>query len=223
MKSLVSNRARGALLEVSPPQRFLADRDAVALTFDDGPDPAYTPHVLGVLAEQGVSATFFVIASRAERYPELIRRMREAGHTVASHGWEHRHRWWQSRRSAIRNILKAGRALDLLCSEPVGWYRPAFGCLGRGTLEAAARQGQRVVLWSRSAIDWGPWGTAAAVARRLGRVQGGDIVLMHDAPNRYNRPDATIQALPAAIESMRRRGLRLVALSETVSEYPVPQ
>src|SRR5690606_21990088 len=176
--------------------RQLPDPTAVALTFDDGPDPDYTPAVLDLLAEFAVAATFFVIAEDALRYPGLIRRMLASGHTVASHGWSHRHPWRISAAQAQQEVQRANCVLSQLCAEPPRLFRPPHGRLRGAMLRALAPQ-QTVVLWSRSAIDWGPLGTCAGVARRLLRVRGGDIVLLHDGRNRHNRPAAALAALPA--------------------------
>jgi peptidoglycan-N-acetylglucosamine deacetylase len=195
------------------PLRRLSNDRLAALTFDDGPDPRHTPRTLDLLAASGLHASFFVLGERATRHPALVRRIRREGHTLGSHGWSHRHPWWQAHDAAVADVTLAAIALSDVCGEAVRWYRPPFGRLRRCMLEAAAAEGQRVVLWSRSAIDWGPFGAAPAILRRLRRVRGGDIVLMHDALNKRNKPDASVLALETALPELRRR-VRLVRLDD---------
>ena len=194
------------------PLRRLESNDAVALTFDDGPDPDYTPAVLDLLAAAQVPATFFLIAREALRHPGLVRRIVAEGHTLGNHGWSHRHPWLQSAAGARRELRDGAVALTQLAGVAVRWYRPPHGRLRPCLRLASAAQGQQVALWSKSAIDWGIWADAARVARRLARVQAGDIVLMHDGRNRHNRPAVTLQALPALLADLRQRGLRAVRL-----------
>ncbi len=193
------------------PQRRLSS-SGVALTFDDGPDPHYTGHLLDLLAEYKVLASFFVLGSEAVRFQPLIRRIMADGHTVGSHGWHHLHAWRRSRAVVSANVVDGAHALSDVTGQQVRWFRPPFGGLRRCLLDAALRSGQRVVLWNRSAIDWGPFGTLPAITRRLQRVAPGDIVLMHDACGKRNRPSMTLAALPALIEQWQRRQLDCIPL-----------
>jgi hypothetical protein len=77
--------------------------------------------------------------------------------------------------------------------------------------DEARLYGERMVMWDRSAIDWGWLGTAPRIAERLARVRAGDVVLMHDGQNRHNRPDQLLQVLPEFLRELTRRGLRSVA------------
>jgi len=190
--------------------RRLRVTDAIALTFDDGPDPEFTPALLNLLRAAGASATFFVLGRAALRHPGLIARMCAEGHTVGSHGWSHRHPWRVPSAAARREVVLAERALTALCGQAPTLFRPPFGRRS-GAMEKSLGQG-RVILWSRSAVDWGPWGTASGIARRLQKVRGGDIVLLHDGRQRRNRPAAMLTALAPALTAWREAGLRFVAL-----------
>lgn len=200
----------GGLAEAAPLRRL--EDGSVALSFDDGPDPRHTPQILDLLGAARVQATFFVIAGQAVRHPQLVRRMLNEGHAVGSHGWSHRHPWTLGAAAAHAEVSKAGEALAELTGEAARWFRPPHGRLHPSMLAAAREQGQRVALWTRSAIDWGPWATPQAVQRRLCRVRRGEILLMHDGRNRHNRPQATAAALPRLVATLAERGLRTVRL-----------
>lgn len=197
---------------LAPLRRLPESNGRVSLTFDDGPDPQFTPQLLELLAIAGVPATFFVIADNAVRYPDIVSRMVRDGHSVASHGWSHRHPWLQSPSSARRQVVAANRALSSQLGGAPRWFRPPYGRMRTSMTRAAADAGQRVVLWSRSAVDWGPWTTPRRVMQRLRAVEDGDIVLMHDGRNRHNRPEVTLEVLPELLALLADRKLCPVPL-----------
>lgn len=184
----------------------------VYLTFDDGPDPEWTPRVLDALEKAGVQATFFAIGQQAQRLPDLMRRVHDAGHAVGNHTFSHRHPWLMSQRTARAQVRDGAKALgDVLGVEP-RFYRPPHGRERACMSDEAHRCGEQVVLWNVSAIDWGPLGTADSIEKRLDAVKGGDIVLMHDGQNKHNRPDQLLQILPLFLRKLSDRGLRAALL-----------
>jgi peptidoglycan-N-acetylglucosamine deacetylase len=182
----------------------------VYLTFDDGPDPRWTPQILELLARAQMHATFFAIGACAQREPALTRSVAAAGHAVGNHTFSHRHPWLMKSRAARAQVRDGAKALsDVLGSAPL-LYRPPHGRTRSCMTDEARLQGERMVTWDRSAIDWGWLGTAPRIAERLNRVRAGDIVLMHDGCNQHNRPDQLLQALPEFLRELTRRGLRSV-------------
>lgn len=186
---------------------------AVHLTFDDGPDPEWTVRVLDVLAGAQAHATFFVVGRAARAAPELVRRVAAEGHDVGNHSYSHRHPW-TIREARARDEVRDGAAAiaDALGRAP-RWFRPPHGRMRRCMLDEAERSGQRTVLWSLSAIDWGPLGHAAGIAARVRGVGPGDIVLMHDGRNRRNRPDELLQVLPRLLAELNQRRLSATSLA----------
>lgn len=186
----------------------------VYLTFDDGPDPEWTPRVLGILASAGVRGTFFVIGRFARRHAELVRRLAGAGHEVGNHTWSHRHPWAVPA-SVGRSEVRDGAAAiaDALGRAPK-LFRPPHGRMRACMIDEALRGGQTPVLWSRSAIDWGPLGNAARIGARLRAVQPGDIVLMHDGGRGINRPRELARALSGFLADLAQRGLQARTLSD---------
>jgi peptidoglycan/xylan/chitin deacetylase (PgdA/CDA1 family) len=176
------------------------------LTFDDGPHPDWTPRVLDVLARADVRATFFVIGRLAQHSPALLREIRTAGHVIGNHGYSHRHPWTLTRARARSEVRAALDTIAQALGERPQWFRPPHGRLGAYLVEAAREEGQRVALWSVSAVDWGPLATSERIQARLGALRAGDIVLMHDGPLRHNRPDRTLQVLPSLLAALVRDG-----------------
>lgn len=186
--------------------------EAVYLTFDDGPDPRWTPRVLEVLAAHDAAATFFMVGQRALAQSGLARAIVVAGHGLGNHSFSHRHPWTMSAAAARREVRDGAAALADACGRPAQFFRPPYGRLRRCMSDEAARGGQRVVLWDRTAIDWGPLGRGAAIARRLGRIRPGEIVLMHDGAARRNHPEELLRVLPGLLDDLAARGLRTLSL-----------
>lgn len=198
-------------------RRLPGDIRQAYLSFDDGPDPKYTPRVLDVLAAAGFSATFFVVGRAAVEYTALVRRMVAEGHEVANHTWSHKHPALVRPSVARREVAIATQALADIIGRQPRYFRPPFGRLRRPMTEAAQELAQTVVLWSLSGKDWGPLGRAALIKRRLARVQAGDIVLLHDARWRYNRPWETLSVLADFLAQIDRNGIKLGLLGSSDS------
>lgn len=188
----------------SPAMARLPAAGSVYLTFDDGPDEHWTPRILDLLAHMNILATFFVVGRFALEQPELVRRIAAQGHEVGNHSWSHRHPWTLSPEAARLEVRDGAAAIaDLIGQEPV-FFRPPHGRLRRSMLEEVERGGQTLVLWDRSAVDWGPLGRASSISRRLKAVQGGDIVLMHDGGRGINRPEELVKVLPQFLAQLRQ-------------------
>ena len=204
---------RGRLSGRVVPVAFRAAAGAplpVALTFDDGPWPHTTEQVLAVLAQRRAPATFFVVGRQVQRYPELVRRELAAGMTIGTHSYSHPQPFDRLAARRIRQEITRGRrTLEPLGVRPVG-FRPPGGAASATVVTAAERLGCRTVLWTVDPGDWQP-GVAAdqLVQRVLAAARPGAIVLLHDGGGDRS---ATVAALPAIIDGLRRLGLTLTAL-----------
>ncbi|MGI8716026.1 MAG: polysaccharide deacetylase family protein [Solirubrobacteraceae bacterium] len=188
---------------------------ALALTFDDGPDPIGTPLVLEALAEARARATFFVIAPRAGAHPELVARILQAGHTVGLHCDEHmRHSerdadWC---RADTKRALRTLRELDV---EP-GLWRTPWGDTAPWTAAVAAEHGLRLIGWTVDTHDWrGDDAAAMYQATRL-QLEPGAIVLAHDGIGPGARRDdvgETAAYVHRVAEHGRRHQVGLTALA----------
>ncbi|HEY4369533.1 MAG TPA: polysaccharide deacetylase family protein [Steroidobacteraceae bacterium] len=184
----------------------------IYLTFDDGPDPQWTPRILDTLAAAQVPATFFVIGNAALRDPALVRRAAAEGHEIANHTLEHRHPWAMTSAQARRQVREGAQVLQDVLGRATRFYRPPHGRNRACMSDEAREQGETTVMWSLSAIDWGVMGRADRIASRLQRIQAGDIVLLHDGRNKHNRPDQLMAVLPAFLDQLKRSGLQPAAL-----------
>jgi peptidoglycan/xylan/chitin deacetylase (PgdA/CDA1 family)/sulfur carrier protein ThiS len=183
---------------------------AVALTFDDGPWPHTTAQILAILAQRQAPATFFVVGRQVQRYPDLVRRELAAGMAIGSHSWSHSQPFDRLPAARIRDEIARGRrTLQPLGIHPVG-FRPPGGATSPAVAAAAQEFGDRTVLWSVDPADWQPGVTANQLVQRvLAAARPGAIVLLHDGGG--NR-SATVAALPAIINGLRRLGLTLTVV-----------
>jgi len=153
------------------------DTPAVALTFDDGPHPDSTPAILELLDRYHAKATFFLVGRRAERYPDLVRRIIDAGHEVANHTYDHLSLPMHTPGEAEEQL---SRARDAIGSECRWWFRPPFGHQTQATQRLARRMGYRVVAWSVIAEDWRSDSAEMMAERVMRGIMPGAIILMHE-------------------------------------------
>lgn len=185
----------------------------VYLTFDDGPDPRFTPAILDLLAQHQIKASFFVLGEACVAHPELVRRITEAGHDIGIHSYSHAHPWRLAEADAREELRRCYHTLTDITGSPTKLFRPAYGRIRPATLNEVNALGLHTVLWSRSVIDWGRWGTLEGVSRRLAAVKPRDIVLMHDARPEANRPEVTLSALQDFLRSEKAAGLDFKGLT----------
>ncbi|MGW5238892.1 polysaccharide deacetylase family protein [Monashia sp. NPDC004114] len=200
--------------------RIITQRPWVGLTFDDGPDPAFTPEVLDVLAAYGARATFFAVGRNLEAHPDIARRIVSDGHRLSNHTQDH---LWLDRLgdAALTHQLEAGH--DAVARyDPVGarLVRPPRGWTSATVAQRTRELGQRSVFWSaclESALHDGARSGGRSVGESL---QPGDVVLAHDG-GRISGPNAqdldrtpSVEALPALLDVLRRRGLLAVPVQD---------
>jgi peptidoglycan/xylan/chitin deacetylase (PgdA/CDA1 family) len=188
----------------------LGRADHVALTFDDGPDPAWTPAFLEVLAKWQVRATFFMLGSMAAREPGLAAEVAGAGHEVAVHGWAHRYTVLRGPRAVADDLARATDAVAGATGVQPRLYRPPYGVLSAGALAAARRLGLTPVLWTCWGREWTPGSTPRSVFTTLTRhLAGGATVLLHDSDctSPPGSAAAALGALPLLLEECAIRGL----------------
>lgn len=197
--------------------RLAGGRAEVALTIDDGPDPEVTPQVLDILAEHGVTATFFCIAAKVRAHPALARRIVEAGHHIENHSMMHRHSFSLLGSGAIKKELaSAQQVITEISGRRPQFFRAPAG-LRNPFLDPVLHQlDLRLASWTRRGFDTRV-GDAQKVTRRLlHNAQAGDILLLHDgnAARTDNGLPVIVEVLPQLINNLTRRDLRFVRLAD---------
>lgn len=183
----------------------------VALTFDDGPDPKFTPQVLDILKANHVPATFFVIGKKAVKYPALIKREVREGHEVENHTYTHPEMDKRGKLAAKKEIIETEKVIKQLTKRQPHYFRPPKKLFTNETVDIAEQHGYKVVLW-RVCIENQNANTVNKMANRvIKRAKPGIIILGHDG--RLDR-SATVKTLPLIIKEYRRKGYTFVTLTE---------
>ena len=194
-------------------------RNEVALTFDDGPNPELTPRVLDILDAHGARATFFCIAEKASRHPELTREIARRGHAVENHSNAHEHTFAFLMLPGLRRDLSAAQATILaLTGRAPRFFRPPMGFRNPLLDPVLHDMGLRLVSWTRRGYDTNPRHVATVAARLEDALAPGAILLMHDgqAATTASGTPVVLEVLPRLLETLRRRGLRPVTLSQAI-------
>ncbi len=176
----------------------------VYLTFDDGPIPECTPAVLDILARYGVKASFFMVAANAERYPELLMRVRSEGHTVGNHTYHH----MRGHQSCMQNyVADALRGESVLATK---LFRPPHGRMRYSQKNAMLAAGYTIYLWDVLTHDYNPRYSVEKILSVVKRyTRNGSIIVMHDS---IKSRDRMLKVLPLVIEWLQSEGYQLEAL-----------
>jgi peptidoglycan-N-acetylglucosamine deacetylase len=194
-------------------------RGEVALTFDDGPHPETTRRVLATLSEARARATFFVLGSRAERHPDVVREVVAAGHEVALHGHVHDRAYSLRGAGRLRADIERGMAALAACGVRPAMFRPPVGLVSHTVALAAESAGLRIVGHTQRALDGRSGAQPDAVLRRAtAGLRDGAVLLLHDAAERDGHEPACLPVLSEILGEMKRRGLRPVTMSELFRE-----
>lgn len=187
----------------------------IALTFDDGPHPTLTPKILNILKDYGIKATFFVIGENAERYPELIERIRSEGHEIGNHTYSHIRAKDTTEEQMREEILRCESLLGGTSENSVKLFRPPEGNLSDRMGEMCGALDYRVILWSIDTRDWCRIPAREITESVLRNVRSGDIILMHDYIG-SNSP--TPEALKEMLPQLIKRGYSFVTVSTLLDQ-----
>lgn len=194
----------------------------VVLTFDDGPSKDYTPEILRILREKGVQATFFLVGSQVEKYPEIARQVAEEGHGVGNHTFGHITVPHAPPTQLASQIMRTNLAILQHTGRYPQYLRPPRGLYDMRLRRIAMLMGQELVLWSLSSRDWHPRVSSEFVAKRVvERVSPGDIILFHDSGSLLGgegsnrRP--TVEALAPIIDGLTEKGFQIISMEEFIA------
>lgn len=188
----------------------VTDRNHVALTFDDGPDPTSTPAFLDALATAGVHATFFLLGTQLSAAPELARRAVDEGHELAVHSWTHRPHLLRTPASTVRELRRTRDLVRDIAGTPPRFWRPPNGIPTGTGLVAGRRLGMRAVLWTGDGRDWQASATAESIVARLRpHLRPGGVLLLHDSdvtssPGSWR---VALAAVPLLVRECKEGGL----------------
>jgi peptidoglycan/xylan/chitin deacetylase (PgdA/CDA1 family) len=194
-----------------PPRGFT--KKIVALTFDDGPDKAITPSILKILKAEKVKGTFYVLGAMAKHNHAGLRQVSQEGHCIAHHSWTHPSK--TSPASAANEIKLLNDLVQKVVGKTPTSFRPPYGIVSGNMVPIVKKQKMAVVLWSVDTLDWKAKSSGYVRDRALKGAAPGAIILMHDG---YKKK-FTVQALPAIIAGLKKRGYTFATVPELLHEY----
>ena len=173
-------------------------KNEITLTFDDGPDPIYTPLLLDLLKKYKIKATFFIVGSKAKKHPDIINRMYNEGHLIGIHNYNHTFNWFNSPLRAKNEIDKTAKLIKEITGETPKYYRPPWGILNLYHLIFPSKY--KIILWSVMVGDWKLKGGRQRIKSELQtKIKNGSIIVLHDSGETFgadqDAPGQMIQAL----------------------------
>jgi Predicted xylanase/chitin deacetylase len=194
--------------------------EEIALTFDDGPDPVYTPRLLDLLRKYGAKATFFVVGAHAERHPELLRRMAEEGHDIGIHNYVHKTNWLMPPGTVKKQIARTSGIIEQATGVRPVYYRPPWGIVN--LFDFANLGYLQIILWSAMFGDWRKRvGAGRLTERMLKKLRPGEVLLLHDCGRTFgadvDAPEQMLQALEVYLRRGSEQGYRFVTIGEMIA------
>lgn len=209
---------RGFGMQVDMIRQGNPELSYVAITFDDGPDPMYTPAILDILAEHNVKATFFMVGRHVEQNPEIARRIVDEGHDIGNHTFSHRSMVPLHPQKVLDEVVRCEDIIKKVTGKRPYLFRPPRGVYSQTVRDIAIDRQYTLVLWSLSSQDWREITSREITDRILNHVCGGDILLFHDSGNLISADGGnrnnTVLALPKILKGLGEKGLVPVTVQE---------
>ncbi|PZG78851.1 oligosaccharide deacetylase, partial [Streptomyces sp. NTH33] len=187
----------------APMLRMSGRGRTMMLTFDDGPNPDYTPHILDTLAKYDVRATFFVCGEMAEWNRDLLARMADEGHAVGNHTWSHPLLTERTRRQVRSELESTCDVIEKAYGQRPQWFRAPYGAWNRTVFQVEAELGMEPLAWTVDSLDWTAPGTDTIVERVERGAGSGVVVLSHDAGGERTQ---TVRALRTYLPKLLGEG-----------------
>lgn len=175
----------------------------IALTIDDGPSPVYTPQVLNILEQYGITAAFSMVGENVSYYPSLAREVADAGHMIVNHTWNHANLTSMKRSQLPREVDRATDAIESATGKRPGMFRAPYGAWSPTLLAYLANQKITPLDWSVDPEDWARPGVSKIVKTIMGSTKTGSIILEHDGGGNRSQ---TVAALKIVIPRLLDEG-----------------
>lgn len=194
----------------------------VAITFDDGPSPIWTPQILYELKKARIPATFFMIGHHVRKYPEVARRVAIEGHEIGNHGYAHSVIFYYTPEELEEEIKYTEHVIRETTGQTTSYFRPPKAWITSIEKEKIKSMGYRVVLWSVNSKDWVTFNASFIVKYIMSRIKSGDIILFHDSGSVFkteggNRRE-TVAAIPLLSKALKDRGFEFVTVGKLLDE-----
>jgi peptidoglycan/xylan/chitin deacetylase (PgdA/CDA1 family) len=194
----------------------------VALTFDDGPSPVWTPRILDELKKANIKATFFMLGEHVAKYPEVARRVAQEGHEIGNHTYDHHVLLYYTLEELEKEINYAERIIQEATGKTTRYFRPPKAWLTDTEKKKVNKLGYKIVLWSLNSKDWVTFDDKYIVKYLAKHIHPGDVILFHDSGGVFSAEGGdrheTVKTIPQLAEKLRQMGYKFVTLSELLEE-----
>ena len=193
----------------------------IALTFDDGPSPVWTPQILDVLKKTSVKATFFMIGHHVQKYPDIARRVVQEGHTIANHGYAHSVVLYYTPAEIEEEIKYTEYVIKQITGVTTKYYRPPKAWVRNSIKDTLKSIGYDIILWSLNSKDWVGFSHQSIVRYLSNHIQPGDIILFHDSgdvfsPEGGNRAE-TVKSVSLLAKILKDKGYQFATIEELLN------
>ncbi len=219
LSALLEEEEKARSRNLSVPPQFLGktiykvklcnDEKAISISFDDGPWPETTNHILYILKKHDVKATFFVLGRNVQNYPARLKQIVQHGHVIGNHTWSHSYRY-HNKLAAAREIDNTAALLYKITGVKTSLFRPPGGFLNNGLVAYASKKKYAILMWSVDSKDYYASGPNL-LNKVIRQAKFGGIVLMHDGGGDRSN---TVWALPHIIIELKKRGYKFVTVPE---------
>lgn len=189
-----------------------ATKPRLYLTYDDGPHPDTTPQLIEILAAENISATFFIIGSHAEKHPELVQQLAQAGHVIANHTYQHEFMPMLTTKRIESEIQKTQQAILQACGQTPALFRAPYGILDNRVADCLKERSMKPVYWSSVSEDWLPLGAKRVISRVVRKLSDGDLIVLHEGWF----PEQTLDATRGVIKFAKQAGYAFEPLRPAV-------
>lgn len=190
----------------------------LALTYDDGPNDACTQRLLEVLAKHSVRATFFMIGRFSQQRPDLVEAVFRAGHAIGNHTFNHPNLIFARAERTRQELTQCQDVLREITGQNPRLFRPPWGARRPGTLRIVRDLGLNPIMWNVAGYDWSSPPADMIVSKVLGRIRGGDVILLHDGSHSHMGADRlqTVLATDRIIADCQLQGYQFKTLPEMI-------
>ena len=194
---------------------------AVALTFDDGPSPVWTPKILDELKKAGVKATFFMIGEHVEKYPDVARRVAEEGHEIGNHTIDHHVLVYYKMDELEKEIKDNEKIIKTITGQTTRYFRPPKAWLTAKEKKKIREMGYKTVLWTLNSKDWVTFDDKYIIRYILNHIKPGDIILFHDSGGVFtaeggNRNE-TVKTIAQLTQKLKEKGYSFVTITDLLN------
>ncbi|MDD5085695.1 MAG: polysaccharide deacetylase family protein [Candidatus Omnitrophica bacterium] len=193
----------------------------VAITFDDGPSPVWTPKILNELKQANIKATFFMLGMHVEKYPEIARQVAEEGHEIGNHSYDHHGLIYYTNEELETEVNRAEKVIKDATGVKTIYFRPPKAWVTDSEKNKLKEMGYKVVLWSLNSKDWVTFDNKYMIKYILNNIRPGDIILFHDSGGVFSTEGGdrheTVLTIQRLAEKLREKGYKFVTITELLN------